>query len=395
MGNLTPLAKLEGALHRGGATQLGIGPMSRNCVDAVIEVANSSRSSLMLIASRRQIEAEEFGGGYVNGWSTEAFARYVRERDHGGYVVLCRDHGGPWQNIFEVERRLSPAEAMETARRSYEVDIASDFDIVHLDPSIDIHCGAPSQEEVVDRLFNLYSHCMDRALRHERRIAIEIGTEEQSGQGQDMETLENLLSKTEAFCARHDFAPPLFVVAQTGTLVKETKNVGTLDDPFRQEDRIAAEIRVPAVLDICHRHGVHLKEHNADYLSSEALSWHPRLGIHAVNIAPEFGVGESRCILAQCREMSLKQEEEQFLQLAYDSGKWKKWMLPDTEATDEDRAVIAGHYVFASQQFTEIMERIRRSGLQRGINVDARIRDHLKMMITRIITLFRIYHGAA
>ena len=37
-----------------------------------------------------------------------------------------------------------------------------------------------------------------------------------------------------------------------------------------------------------------MKEHNADYLSDEALCWHPRLGIHAANIAPEFGVAESK-----------------------------------------------------------------------------------------------------
>ena len=29
-----------------------------------------------------------------------------------------------------------------------------------------------------------------------------------------------------------------------------------------------------------------MKEHNADYLSNEAISWHPRLGIPAANVAP-------------------------------------------------------------------------------------------------------------
>ena len=36
-----------------------------------------------------------------------------------------------------------------------------------------------------------------------------------------------------------------------------------------------------------------MKAHNTDYLSDKALSWYPRLGIHAANIAPEFGVAES------------------------------------------------------------------------------------------------------
>lgn len=395
MGNLTPLGRLRAALHRGGSTQLGVGPMSKNCVDAVIEVANSSKCALMLIASRRQIEAAEFGGGYVNGWSTEEWARYVRERDRGGYVVLCRDHGGPWQNQFETEQGLSLEDAMETACRSFTADIRSGLDIIHLDPSIDPSGAPPGQEEILERLFDLYTHCAHVAADCESEIGIEIGTEEQSGGGQDLELLTEVLERTQSFCARNDYTPPLFVVAQTGTLVKETRNVGTLDDPFRQEDSTPAEIRVPQVLDICRRHTVHLKEHNADYLSSEALGWHPRLGIDAVNIAPEFGVGETRCILAICREMGLDAEADAFLELAYQSGKWKKWMLSGTTATDEDRAIIAGHYVFAKPEFGDIAARIRRCCQEHGFDFDSRCRDHLKMMLTRIMTLFRLYHGAA
>ena len=35
----------------------------------------------MLIASRRQIDSELFGGGYVNNWSTKQFSDYVIKRD--------------------------------------------------------------------------------------------------------------------------------------------------------------------------------------------------------------------------------------------------------------------------------------------------------------------------
>ena len=62
-------------------TLLGIGPMSKNCVDVVIELANTYNIPLMLIASRRQIESEKLGRGYVNNWSTEEFAEYVKKRD--------------------------------------------------------------------------------------------------------------------------------------------------------------------------------------------------------------------------------------------------------------------------------------------------------------------------
>ena len=82
-------------------TVLGIGPMSKNCVDVVIELANTYQIPLMLIASRRQIESKELGNGYVNNWSTEEFSKYVYEKDKSQNVILCRDHGGPYQNENE------------------------------------------------------------------------------------------------------------------------------------------------------------------------------------------------------------------------------------------------------------------------------------------------------
>ena len=117
------LERLRMSLKQGKKVQLGIGPMSIHCVDAVIEMANAARHPLMLVASRRQIEAASKGGGYVNNWTTKTFAQYVRERDKGGYVVLCRDHGGPWQNRTEVNKKLSIDEAMASAKESFSIDI--------------------------------------------------------------------------------------------------------------------------------------------------------------------------------------------------------------------------------------------------------------------------------
>jgi hypothetical protein len=81
-----------------------------------------------------------------------------------------------------------------------------------------------------------------------------------------------------------------------------------------------------------------MKEHNADYLSDDALQWHPRLGIHAANVAPEFGVAETRALIAILENNGLQTLADRFLQAAYSSNKWDKWMLKDTKATDRDRA---------------------------------------------------------
>lgn len=60
--------------HR--CTLLGVGPMSINCVDAAVELANENTAPLILIASKRQIDSKQFNGDYVNNWTTTKFANY-------------------------------------------------------------------------------------------------------------------------------------------------------------------------------------------------------------------------------------------------------------------------------------------------------------------------------
>ena len=69
--------RLQSLLQKRRCTLLGVGPVSVNCVDATIELANEHDVPILMIASRRQIDSEDFGGGYVNNWTTGEFARYV------------------------------------------------------------------------------------------------------------------------------------------------------------------------------------------------------------------------------------------------------------------------------------------------------------------------------
>src|SRR5216683_2565952 len=82
-------------------SRLGIGPMSRNVVDAAIRMEYRHHRPVMVIASRSQVECGDLGGGYVERWSTEQFTNYIRSQDPAGLVRICRDHGGPWQHPNE------------------------------------------------------------------------------------------------------------------------------------------------------------------------------------------------------------------------------------------------------------------------------------------------------
>jgi hypothetical protein len=94
----------------------------------------------------------------------------------------------------------------------------------------------------------------------------------------------------------------------------EMRNVGTFEAPFRVENEIPAEIQIPKMIEICKKYNVLMKAHNTDYLSNEALNCYPRLGISAANIAPEFGVIESKKILEIMNTLKLKSLKNSFLE---------------------------------------------------------------------------------
>lgn len=382
-------SKIKDYFLKRRCTLLGVGPMSVNCVDAAIELSNEYISPIILIASRRQIDSEQFNGGYVNNWTTSEFSRYVKNKDKRGDIILARDHGGPWQNNKEKEKKMSLRQAMQSAKESYKSDIDSGFKILHIDPSIDIH-GVPSKNDLLERLFELYEYCWSYAQDTDKEIIFEVGTEEQSGSTNTQEELDSTLFSIERFCNKNNFPLPTFVVIQTGTRVMEMRNVGSFDSPLRVFDEIASEIQVPKMIEICKRHNVFMKEHNTDYLSDIALLWHPRLGIHAANVAPEFGVTETMAFLQIVENNGLKQLGERFLHLAYNSKKWDKWMLPNSTASDRDKSIISGHYIFSTPEFLELKKEADQYLKSKKIDLDTYLRNQVKKSIFRYLYNFRL-----
>jgi tagatose-1,6-bisphosphate aldolase non-catalytic subunit AgaZ/GatZ len=381
--------RLESFLQKKRCTLLGVGPMSLNCVDAAIELANEHEVPILLIASRRQIDSEEFDGGYVNNWTTDEFARYVIDADKKGKVILARDHGGPWQNTKEKDANLSLRRAMESAKSSYREDLKAGFQVLHIDPSVDVH-GRPDVDEVLDRVFDLYEFCWIQAQQLNQEVIFEIGTEEQSGSTNSQEELDYTLNAVQQFCKKNHLPQPSFVVIQCGTRVMETRNVGSFDSPVRIADELPTEIQLPKMIEICDRYGIFMKEHNTDYLSDEALQWHPRLGIHAANVAPEFGVTETSALVSVLENNGLSKISERFLELAYSSEKWKKWMLPNTKATDRDRSIIAGHYVFSKDECVELKIEAGKELAKKGVELEYYLKQEVKLSILRYIRNFRL-----
>ena len=375
-------------LTRRPCTLLGVGPMSRSCVEAAIEVANVHDVPLMLIASRRQIDARELGGGYVENWSTEELAAFVHQRDKRGHIFLSRDHGGPWQGNHEPTAEMSLHDAMARAKTSFEADIAAGFSVIHIDPSLG--AAEVTSADVVWRVAELYDFCWTAARRAGRDIVFEIGTEEQSATSGSLDELDAMLDQVRDVCDRGGLPLPVFVVAQTGTKVVERRNVGSMASPYRVDGELPAEIHVPKLIRLLNRHGVHLKQHNTDFLSDDVLAWIPRLGVHSANVAPEFGQVETLAIVDTARDKGLGDLADRFLAVALESGKWHKWVLPESQMTEFDRAVIAGHYVFATPTGREAIAAIESGLAKRGVDLGERRRTAVRGAIERYMRNFRL-----
>ena len=366
-------------------TLLGVGPMSKNCIDATIELANEYCTPLMLIASRRQIDSEQFGGGYVENWTTEQFADYVIYKDTQKNIILARDHGGPWQNELEISNKLNLNDAMQSAKESYRADIDAGFQILHIDPSVDIHAN-PNIDQVLERVYELYEFCWTYSQQKKQEVIFEIGTEEQNGSNNTQEELEYTLECMRKFCKSNKLPYPSFIVIQAGTRVMEMRNVGSFDSPIRVANELPPEIQIPKMISICNHYRIFMKEHNADYLSTDSLKWQPRLGIHAANIAPEFGVAESKAFIDLMENSNQNILLEEFLRISYDSKKWEKWMINATSASDKDKAIISGHYIFSTAECLELKNQAR----FHIKDLDTQLKNKVKESIFRYMKAFNL-----
>jgi hypothetical protein len=179
----------------------------------------------------------------------------------------------------------------------------------------------------------------------------------------------------ESFCAEKKIPLPLFIVIRTGNYVMETRNIGIFEDIVSGK-RKNDEENIRKIIELCNQKSIMIKEHNADYISEDALRFHTDLGIHAINVAPEFGVTETRSLLKWFEVNEMENQRKQFLDTSFRSNKWEKWIIPNSEVTDYGKSVISGHYIFSEAKIANLMEK---ENVKMHLKKDLE-KNHLKYM---------------
>ena len=384
-------------------TMLGIGPMSPSLILASLELAQERNFPVMYIASRNQVDADEFGCGYVNNWNAERFvkdiANIAKSINFTGKYYICRDHGGPWQRDMERNEKLPRKQAMEIAKKSYTYDIKAGFDLLHIDPTKIPDCGeiAPI-EDVLDMTVELIRYCEAEKKRlHKTELFYEVGTEETNGGLTSPESFEyfiqNLLNRLDLENLTH----PSFIVGQTGTLVRMTSNVGSFN-----------ACQAKKLAEIAAKYGMGLKEHNCDYIPDCDLAKHPILGVTASNVAPEYGYVETCALLDLCQVEEMATEQgliehtsnfyKTILKEAIKCGRWEKWLQTpaDEKQITNDKTLskqilyLAGHYTF-NEAIIKEQRNILYSNLELcGIDPNRYVINHLKSNLDKYVTAFNL-----
>jgi len=287
--------------------------MSKNVVDSVVEFCNETGHRIGFIPSRRQVATQ---GGYVNGWSTKTFRRYMPRQ------FITRDHAGPGQGLCD-----------DDGYDSLEVDCKY-LDMIHIDP----WKKYPVYEDGLQWTVEMIKYCYQR----NSKIFFEVGTEEAIRHFSTSE-VGRLLKDLERKLKAAEYEKIKYCVIQSGTSLQGNENTG-----------VYGKERLKGMLKIVHQHGMFAKEHNGDYLPPALIHEKFSLGLDSINIAPEFGQIETKTYLHK-----IKNEKPELLdvfwQICYDSRRWKKWVddYYDPTVNKEELINICGHYILSQLDFLE------------------------------------------
>ncbi|PJA89964.1 MAG: hypothetical protein CO137_01445 [Candidatus Magasanikbacteria bacterium CG_4_9_14_3_um_filter_32_9] len=304
-------------------SKLGIGPMSQEIIEAVYRYSENNSEPLMLIASKNQID---WSGGYVNDWTTRQFAEYcnvLKKKYPKAKVYLCRDHCGPGfknDDINDVYKTIND-------------DLDNGFEVIHIDFC---HYKGVYEERLAES-----KKAIEHILKKKPGTIIEIGTDE--NKGDFLTNIKHVDSEMEFF---KKVAPIHFFVCQTGSLIKEVNQAGAFNTEFLKK-----------IKDLSVKYDFCLKEHNADYLDSRSVAMRKGI-IDAVNVAPQYGIIQTTLTLSKCYAYGINVDD--YLEDAYMSGKWKKWLKKNDQNNKYLCSVIAGHYNFAKDSYKKIYKEINK-----------------------------------
>jgi D-tagatose-1,6-bisphosphate aldolase subunit GatZ/KbaZ len=321
------LAKLDGT----NRTIFAACPNSISVIKAALRSAKRWNSPIKFAATLNQVDTDR---GYTNLNQKEFVNTIKLEAERLNLkvpVIIAVDHGGPWLKDLHAREKWSFDETFSAVKKSFEASVEAGFDLIHVDPTIDITLAAGQHiniETVAAHTIGLvdYTECF-RISGGYPRIAFEVGTEEVHGGLADMDTFRKFLGLVKTGLAERglSYVWPCFVVGKVGTDL----HTSTFDpDMAKQLTKVARE------------YGSVIKGHYTDGVSNPDA--YPLSGMGAANVGPEFTITEYNGLteleklekqyfaegkIARCSDIGLILKDA-----VVQSGRWKKWLQHGEDA---------------------------------------------------------------
>lgn len=336
------MAKTEDILRRMEElkTQTGVSrtlfaacPNSLSVIKASFRAAKRNNAPIYFATTLNQVDCDGGYTGMTQSEFTKILHREAAAVHYEGPYIVAIDHGGPWLKDKQSIERWSTEQAMEGVKKSYEAALLAGYDLIHVDPTVDIFLP---KGEIIDihvvarRTVELIAHAEAFRKAHNLPpISYEVGTEEVHGGLADPKTFDTFLTDLKAGLAAEGLSDvwPCFIVGKVGTDLHTT----TFDPEVAKE--LTAKVRP---------YGSYIKGHYTDDVSNPEA--YPLSGMGAANVGPEFTMNEYDA-LAELEQEEIKQFEAGTIpqlshitrvlwQQVYESGRWKKWLHGDEVGKD-------------------------------------------------------------
>jgi D-tagatose-1,6-bisphosphate aldolase subunit GatZ/KbaZ len=252
-------------------------PNSLSVIRAALKSAKRCNAPVKFAATLNQVDLD---GGYT-GLTPSEFVKTIRLHARNlnvtSPVIIAIDHGGPWLKDLHAKEKWPYSKTMDAVKTSFGAAIAAGYDLIHVDPTIDISLSQGKQisiDVVTDRTVELILHAETFRRKHNYpRISYEVGTEEVHGGLADIAVFKRFLENLKQGLKQNNLSDvwPCFVVGKVGTDLHTTTF-----DPI-----------VAKQLSECARsYGSLIKGHYSDNVTNPEA--YPESGMGAANIGPEF-----------------------------------------------------------------------------------------------------------
>jgi len=307
-------------------------PNSISVIRAALKSAKRCNSPVKFAATLNQVDLD---GGYT-GLTPLEFVRTIRLNAYNlnvtSPVIIAIDHGGPWLKDIHKNEGWEYAKTMQAVKRSFEAAIAAGYDMIHVDPTIDINPEGRkiSIEVVAERTLELISHTENFRIKNNYPpVSYEVGTEEVHGGLADLQVFRRFLELLKNGLKERGMPDvwPCFVVGKVGTDLHTT----TFDPAVARQ-----------LTEIAGSYGCFIKGHYSDNVTNPEA--YPESGMGAANVGPEFTEKEydalmeleqvQQILLADGKIAKIIDLKKVLWESVIKSGRWRKWLLSNEKPDD-------------------------------------------------------------